>query len=104
MMIKHHESHITFGTEPNGQHKNGSIQVYKLTYRQHLIDQPSLPKSRYVMVMLYRTSDAEEMKSVINRTNNISKKIAGGLKITLYRKKTANMERRTCAFSSMRLE
>ena len=103
-MIKHHESHITFGTEPNGQHKSGSIQVYTLFDRQDLIDQPSLPKSRYVMIMLYRTSGAEEMKSIINRTSNINKKIPEGLMTILYKKKTANMERRTYAFSSMKLE
>ena len=43
---KYHESHITFGIEPKGKHKSGSIQVYKLTDRQQHIDQPSLPQSK----------------------------------------------------------
>ena len=50
-----------------GKHKGESIEVFKLTDRQQHIQQPALSSPVKVMIMLYRTSDAVEMKSIIAR-------------------------------------
>ena len=54
-----------------GKHKSGSIQVYKLTDRQHHRYRAAFSSPIKMMIMLYRTSDAEAMKSIINRTRNM---------------------------------
>ena len=56
MMCKHHESHITFGIERNGQTKkweHTSLQAHRqtTTYR------PALSSPIKMLVMLYRTSE-----------------------------------------------
>ena len=86
-----------------GKHKSGSIQVYKLTDRHQLIDQPLFPNQ----------DDDNAIQNKWCRGNAINKwtepeicrkKIPGGLITIPYKKKTANMEWRTCKFSSMGLE
>ena len=82
MKCKHHEAHITFGIEPNGQTQKWSIQVYKLTDRQQPIDQPSLPHE----------SNAEEMKLIINRTRTMQQQNPRRPYEYTVQKKPANME------------
>ena len=53
------------------KHKCGSRQVYKFTDRQQQ-QQPALSSPIKVIIMLYRTSDAEEM----NRNRNMQQENA----------------------------
>ena len=69
---KHHESHITntIGTVPNGQTQ--TMGAYKCT--SSLTDnniRSALCFPIKVIIMLYRTSDAEAMKTIIKRTRHM---------------------------------
>ena len=72
MKCKHHASYITFGIEANGQTQKWEhtrVQAHRSTPTHT----PALSSPVKMMILLYRTSDAEEMKSIINRTRNMQK-------------------------------
>ena len=51
-----------------GKHNRGSTQVYKVTDRQQHVYQPALSSP---MLMLYRTSDAEEIKYAVRKSQEV---------------------------------